>query len=495
MPQRGKLDRILCHWLRSCAVSKQHTALRAAVIGNIPGGDAGCRNSGNQRQTVGVGRYYGAGIVADVAGLVVSIVINVGRGVGLLPALFALMPVVAFIEAPSGIQDMVGRNDRLIEGDLVPAVCVAENLLAAGADPIFDVSGGTRAAVGVNGGMMLHIVSMVEFGNGLRFRMIAVPLAGSLFAPLRGFCGGGLDFPFTPVVAKGGDRLRFRFAALRAGKSLYASFRAGGRFGFYALVPSMRQFFHDSLLDEHGFAHRAVLSLGQTGLRTGGGNGGVSDRLVPRGRDHRHLCLLFADGAVFALTAVFGTRGLLVHREAFVPMGGEGNFQCVCGRSVLAFVKILLAVRALIMRPHACCCAGGGLFRHQCAILVSAGGDLLIGRVIAAGAGFISPPAGRCTGRVLAIVLHDVVSQRLEVCCAAAGAFSPLRTCRRAAGVFVVVAADLHDGLAVGVFSVFEIQVLVCLAVRQDEVSGGVAFLAADGDGHRSAANDCRWID
>ena len=80
--------------------------------------------------------------------------------------------------------------------------------------------------------MILHIVSMVEFGNGLRFRMIAVPLAGSRFAPVHLLRGGGLDFPFTPVVAKGGDRLRFRIVALRAGKSLYASFRAGGRFGF-----------------------------------------------------------------------------------------------------------------------------------------------------------------------------------------------------------------------------------------------------------------------
>ena len=44
------------------------------------------------------------------------------------------------------------------------------------------------------------------------------------------------------VVAKGGDRLRFRIVALRAGKSLYAIFRAGGRFGFSALVPLMVAF-------------------------------------------------------------------------------------------------------------------------------------------------------------------------------------------------------------------------------------------------------------
>ena len=367
----------------------------------------------------------------------------------------------------------------MIEGDLVPAVCVAENLLAAGADPIFDVSGGTRAAVGVNGGVMHHGVSMVEFGNASRFRMRWIPLANTHLAPLCVLRGGGLDFPFTPVVAKGGDRIRFRNVALRAGKSLYASFRAGGRFGFYALVPSMRQFFHDSLLDEHRIAHRAVLSLGQAGLRTGGGNGGVNDLFMSLSRNFHYIGFRVTAGTVPALTAVFGTGGLLVHREVSVLMGGEGDFQFLRRCFLLAFVKILLAVRALIVRLHAFRCAGGGLFQHQCAILVSVGGDRLIGRVIAAGAGFISPAAGLCAGRVLPAVLHDVVSQRLEVCFAAAGAFSPLRTRRRAAGVFVVVAADLHDGLAVGVFSIFfEIQVLVFRAVRQDEVSGGVAFSA-----------------
>ena len=112
---------------------------------------------------------------------------------------------------------------------------------------------------------------------------------------------------------------------------------------------------------------------------------------------------------------------------------------------------------------------------------MSAGGDLLIGRVIAAGAGFISPPAGVCAGRVLAIVLRDVVSQRLEVRFVALGTRSPLRTRRRAAGVFVVVAADLHDGPVVGICSVLEIQILVFRAVRQDEVSGGVAFSEFEG--------------
>ena len=341
MAQRGKLDLSLCHWLSTSVVPEHLSALRAAVIGDIPGGDAGCRNSGNQRQTVGVGRYYDAGIAADVAVRVAVIVILVGRGVGLLPALFALMPVVAFIPAPSGIQVVGERKNRLIEGDLVPAVCVAENLLAAGADPVFDVSGGIRAAVGVNGGMILHIVSMVEFGNASRFRMRKIPLAGSRFAPLRGFCGGGHDVPSAPVVAKGGDRLRFRIVALRAGKSLYASFRAGGRFGFYALVPAMRQFFHDSLLDEHRIAHRAVLSLGQTGLRTGGGNGGVSDLLVPRGRDHRHIGFRVTAGTVSALTAVFGAGGgLVLGKIHSIVMP-----QLVCGDHIFLLLMVKRGVR------------------------------------------------------------------------------------------------------------------------------------------------------
>ena len=74
----------------------------------------------------------------------------------------------------------------------------------------------------------------------------------------------------------------------------------------------MRQFFHDSLLDEHRIAHRAVLSLGQTGLRTGGGNGGVNDWSVPRGRDLRHIGFRVTAGTVSALAAVFGAGGGLV---------------------------------------------------------------------------------------------------------------------------------------------------------------------------------------
>ena len=130
MTQRGKLDRILCHWLRSFAVSKQHTALRAAVIGDIPGGDAGCRNSGNQRQTVGVGRCYDADIAAGVAGRVIFVAINVGLyGVMLRAAVgLAEMGVAARVPiAPcGGIEIVRGKVTVLLITDR------ANRLLLAG---------------------------------------------------------------------------------------------------------------------------------------------------------------------------------------------------------------------------------------------------------------------------------------------------------------------------------------------------------------------------
>ena len=93
---------------------------------------------------------------------------------------------------------MGGRDERLLAGDFVLAACVTEKLTASGAGPIFAVSISTRAAVGVNGGMVLHGVGMVEFGNASRFRMSVVPLAGSHFAPLRGFRGGERSLPIPP---------------------------------------------------------------------------------------------------------------------------------------------------------------------------------------------------------------------------------------------------------------------------------------------------------
>ena len=118
---RGKL---LC----PCAIAEQLVAVSTTVMLDISGGGAGCRNGENQRQTVGVGRCYGAAIAADVAVRVIFVAINVGRGVGLLPALFARMPVVAPVMAPIGIQVVVGGNDRCIRVDLVPAVFITENL-------------------------------------------------------------------------------------------------------------------------------------------------------------------------------------------------------------------------------------------------------------------------------------------------------------------------------------------------------------------------------
>ena len=93
---------------------------------------------------------------------------------------------------------MGGRDDRFLAGDFVLAACVTEKLTASGADPVFDVSIGIRPTVGGNGGVMYHIVSMVEFGNDSHFRMSAVPLAGSCFAPLRVLCGGERSLPIPP---------------------------------------------------------------------------------------------------------------------------------------------------------------------------------------------------------------------------------------------------------------------------------------------------------
>ena len=86
---------------RSAAVAEQVAADSTTIMFDISGGGAGCRNSGNQRQTVGVGRCYGADIAAGVAVRVAVIAINVGRKVELFSAVvLALMPVAALVVAP-----------------------------------------------------------------------------------------------------------------------------------------------------------------------------------------------------------------------------------------------------------------------------------------------------------------------------------------------------------------------------------------------------------
>lgn len=254
---------------------------------------------------------------------------------------------------------MGGRDDRFLAGDFVLAACVTEKLTASGADPIFAVSISTRAAVGVNGGMVLHGVGMVEFGNASRFRMSVVPLAGSRFAPLRLLRGGGRDDPITPLVAGGGDPLRFRIVALSAGKSIYAIFRAGGLSGHYAIVPFVPQCWQGRLRGEHRIAHRAVLSLGQTGLRTGGGNGGINDPLVPRGRDGlrfpRDFRIAHHAANHFFMAAVRRTgRGDIVfnrRRTAGVPRGRDHRligFRVTTG-TVSAFTAVFGAGGELVL--------------------------------------------------------------------------------------------------------------------------------------------------
>ena len=101
MAQRGNLDLVLGHRLIASVVPEHLSALLAAVMLDISGGDAGCRNSGNQLQIVDVGRYYVAAIAADVAVRVAVIAINVGRKVELFSAVvLALMPVAALVVAP-----------------------------------------------------------------------------------------------------------------------------------------------------------------------------------------------------------------------------------------------------------------------------------------------------------------------------------------------------------------------------------------------------------
>ena len=160
-------------------------------------------------------------------------------------------------------------------------------------------------------------------------------------------------------MAKGGDRLRFRIVALSAGKSLYAFSCAGGLSGHYALVPLVLQCWHGILLDEHGFAHRAVLSLGQTGLRTGGGNGGINDPLVPRGRDGlrfpRDFRIAHHAANHFFMAAVRRTgRGDLVfnrRRTAGVPHGRDLRHIgfCATAGTVSAFTAVFGAGGELVL--------------------------------------------------------------------------------------------------------------------------------------------------
>ena len=86
---------------RSAAVAEQLATVSTTIMLNMPSGDTGCRNVGNQRQIVDVGRCYGADIAADVAVRVAVIAINVGRKVELFSAVvLTFMPVAALVVAP-----------------------------------------------------------------------------------------------------------------------------------------------------------------------------------------------------------------------------------------------------------------------------------------------------------------------------------------------------------------------------------------------------------
>ena len=116
---------------------------------------AGCRNSRNYARVMNVLRCNGASIAAGVAGCIAVIVVAMRSPREPLTApVFALMPMLDCIAAPFVRGNMVGRDDRFINADLNGAIFVAEEFIAAGATPVFNVSVVICAAIGADGRMV-----------------------------------------------------------------------------------------------------------------------------------------------------------------------------------------------------------------------------------------------------------------------------------------------------------------------------------------------------
>ena len=249
---------------------------------------------------------------------------NVGRKVELLPALFALMPVAALVMAPIGIQVVGGRDDRILAGDLVLATCVTEKLTAAGADPVFDVSGGTRAAVSRNSANRRQIVGVgrcydADIAAGVAGRVIFVAINVGLYGVMLRAAVGLAEMGVAarvPIAPCGGiEIVRGKVTVLlitdRANRLLLAGRRTAGvaRGGDDLLYPLDFRIAHRTA---HHFIIAAVRRTGRVAL--------VFSRRravgVPRGRDLRHIGFRVTAGTVPAFTAVFGTGGGLVLSKA-----------------------------------------------------------------------------------------------------------------------------------------------------------------------------------
>ena len=226
----------------------------------------------------------------------------------------------------------------------------------------------------------------------------------------------------TPLCLR--DR---RVDSLRVGLIVLAGEACAG--GFIILAPAPDRFTpvmprggNYFLGDQHFVADGAVLALRQAGFRAGGLHGSVDHFGVTGGRDNPTVSFylshafriteIFVAAFTAPIGAVSGGRAGRFHRRVGSQVMTEGHTD---DRLAAEFNSTDGAVDNSVIA--ACPCAGGAnhVFFYSFCRNMTDGRDLYVGGVIAARTGVVGFPADLRTGRRLRFMMHQVVTQRVNV--------------------------------------------------------------------------------
>ena len=160
--------------------------------------------------------------------------------------------------------------------------------------------------------MILQLVIMAKLCRHVTGVDVTAIVAGEDRVTVR--LTSGRNDLFGVVMARLGDGLRFGMAGISlAGTGLYASFGAGGFLCHLPVVPVVVQRRYYLLLNQRGMADFTFLALGQAGLRTGRLLAGNSDRVMARLGDGLRFGMAGISLAGTGLYASFGAGGFLCH--------------------------------------------------------------------------------------------------------------------------------------------------------------------------------------
>ena len=177
-----------------------------------------------------------------------------------------------------------------------------------------------------------------------------------------------------------------------------------GLSGNNAVVHIVTESIYNSLRYENRVTYRAVLTLGKTGLGTGGSNSCVDLFLMTKRGDIFVFHSLAANVTYAVLFTGLGTSGRLVGYDLVAGVSGRGydglsNESFAANRTLLTLGKTCFFTLGSNSRE--------GLFGVSKNCLFDVSG------VIASRAGDVSVPTDSCTGRSLSLVSYLVVTERI----------------------------------------------------------------------------------